>query len=390
MIIRSKYQFHKLFVTQFVGSSVILIMLVFISACDNKKENDFPTSRDPLKWPFSSTSIWNMPIGDSAVYVHARLEPVDAEGLSVDEDIIVLTPWAPMMDVYLNHASWTKEHNRCYPEGGILYSVPCPDDFIYSYDNWEQMTPNAGIASLMPDGRTIVQSQPFSRCEPGMPATSKWLFPDQDIYGDGMLGAHGGSGMSALGGAIRLGEAMPGSGPIRHALKINIYAAENILYDSIDKGFRWPAVVADGYAPLLYGKKRTTPFVKGVLMGSLLALPSWMCLDSMNFETEPGRIFAQAFQDYGAYVVDDTYRDSWAIISAWEPEGRWVDQFEEAWGFIFITVDDDSPWARDMEKIYFNLHLVANNGPESVGGGGKPRQPLAPEITPSSKSANAN
>ncbi len=390
MIFHPGFQFQKLSVAQPVGSSVILIMLIFLSACGITKENDFPTSRDLLKWPFSRTSIWNMPIGDSAVYVHALLEPVAAEGLSVDEDMIVLTPRAPMMDVYLNHAAWTKEYNRCYPEGEIIYSIPCPDDFIYSYDNWEQMTPNGGIASLMSDGRTIVQSQPFSRCEAGMPATSKFLFPEQDIYGDGILGAHGGSGMSALGGALRLGEAMPGSGPIRHALKINIYAAENILYDTIDKGYRWPAVIADGYAPLLYGKKRSTPFVKGLLMGSLLALPSWMSLDSLNFETEPGRILAQAFQNYGAYVVDDTYRDSWAIISAWEPGGRWVDQFEEAWGFSFITVDDDSPWSRDMEKIYFNLHLVANNGSKSVGGGGKPRQPLAPEINPPSPSTGAN
>lgn len=78
------------------------------------------------------------------------------------------------------------------------------------------------------------------------------------------------------------------------------------------------------------------------------------------------------------------------IISDYEPEGRWVDQFEEAWGLSFITVDDDSPWSRDMEKIYFNLHLVANNGPQSAGGGGKPRQPLAPEINPPSPPAIVN
>ncbi len=30
-----------------------------------------PGTRDPLKWPFAATSIWNMPIGSGAVYVPA-------------------------------------------------------------------------------------------------------------------------------------------------------------------------------------------------------------------------------------------------------------------------------------------------------------------------------
>jgi len=372
--------------TSLMKFSLLLLGLPFIcTACAQQKAttyvHPFPTSRDPLKWPFSSHSIWNMPIGDSAIFVHAGLEPVDAEGLSVDEDIIVLTPNAPMMDIYLNNASWTKELNRCVPEDSILYSVPCPDDFVYSYNNWEQLTPNAGLASFMPDGRTIKQTQPFARCEPNLPGTSKFLFPDQDIYGEGMIGAHGGSNLSAIGGTIRLGELMPNSGPIRHALKMNIYAAENVKYDEKNKGFRWPAIKSDGYAAELYGKKRTTPFVDGLLIGSLLALPHWINLDSLNFETEPGRVLAETFQNYGAYLVDDTYRDSWSVMTAWEPEGRWVDAFEKAWGFSFITVKDDSPWARDIEKIYFNLYLIVNNGPNSIGGGGNRHQPLAPEIS---------
>ena len=333
--------------------------------------------RDPLKHPFDRRSIWNMPIGDSARYLHAGLQPVGEEGLSIDEDLIIFTPDAPEMAIYENFADWNREKSRCEIEGEFLYSVPFPETLVYSPQNWEGTTPNSGLASLLADRRTIKQTQPFARCQSGEPGTSHYLFPDQDLYGPGIYGTHGGSGLSAVGGAIRLGELMPGRGPIAHALKMNIWAAENIQFESTYRGHRWPAPVADGYAAETYGTLRTQPFVPGVQMGALLALPSWMNLDSLGFETEPGRRLAQAFQDYGAYVVDDTYRDSWAIITAWEADGRWVDQFEEAWGYSFRTYRSENPWSRDVERIYQNLHVVDNNGPESIGGGGTPRTGLA-------------
>jgi hypothetical protein len=37
----------------------------------------------------------------------------------------------------------------------------------------------------------------------------------------------------------------------------------------------------------------------------------------------------------------------------------------------------DTPWARDMDKIFLNLHVVINNSSEQIGGGGKPRAPIA-------------
>ena len=190
-------------------------------------------SRDPFKQPFSSSSIWNMPIGQGARYIKADLETV-SEGMTVDEDLIFLTPDAPVMDVFINNAEWSGR-DRCPIEGGLLYSVPCPDDFVYSPDTWDGVIPNAGIASLLQDRRTIVQSQPFARCTAGQAGTSKYRYPDQDLYGQGIGGAHGGSGLSAIGGAIRAGELLPGAGPIKHVLKINIYAAENIRYEDVNK-----------------------------------------------------------------------------------------------------------------------------------------------------------
>ncbi|MEL7339010.1 MAG: T9SS type A sorting domain-containing protein, partial [Bacteroidota bacterium] len=37
-----------------------------------------------------------------------------------------------------------------------------------------------------------------------------------------------------------------------------------------------------------------------------------------------------------------------------------------------------TPWARDMDRIFLNLHIVDNNVPGNRGGGGQPLMPLAP------------
>jgi len=331
-------------------------------------------TRDPRLWPFSETSIWNMPIGDGAVYVHAKIKPAEERGLTVDEDYIVMTPDAPVVEVHYNDAGWDSRKNRLDTSGPVLFSVPIPDDFVVHPGNWIGGTPNAALAALMPDGRTVVQSQPFARPEVGGPASSMIDPVIVDLYGDGIAGAHGGSGMSALGGTIRVGELVPG-GTIRHALKVNINAPDNIYYDEETRGYRWPALTADSYAERSYGGK-----VPECRMGALLALPPWMNIEEMGFETEPGLILARAFQDYGAYLVDDTAWDVYAIETEWGPAGRVVDEFKEVWGFSMTPYSTDEPFARDIRLIFTNLHVVDNNGPRSIGGGGTPRQPLAPPL----------
>jgi hypothetical protein len=41
-----------------------------------------------------------------------------------------------------------------------------------------------------------------------------------------------------------------------------------------------------------------------------------------------------------------------------------------------------SAWVRDMQRIVKALHVVDNNAPGSIGGGGALRQALAPPIDP--------
>lgn len=344
--------------------ALFAVLLVFSLAAD---------ARDPLKQPFSQTSIWNTPIGGEAEYVHAGIQRAMARGMTVDEDLIVMTPDAPALDIYYNEAGWNRNKSRCSKDGGLLFRAPVPATFIVSPDTWDGLTPNSGLAVLMPDGRTVKQTQPFARCEAGF-GTSKYAFDDVDLYGEGLYGAHGGSGLSAIGGALRVGELVPGAEPIGHVLKVNVYGARNLFYDDETRGFRWPARRADGYAAERYATEGDP--VRECRMGALLALPPSMNIDEMGFETEPAKMLAQAFQDYGAYIVDDTAWDVYAIITEWGPDGRVKDEFEEAWGFSMTPGDKDTPWGRDMDRIFLNLHVVDNNGPDRVGGGGAPRVPL--------------
>lgn len=356
----------------------LLLISLFIS-CEksDQPDNGKDEYRDPYRWPFSETSIWNMPIGSGAEYVPAQLDLPEKFRMQIDEDYIVMKPNAPLVKVFLSEAEWDGTKNRCDHENTLLFEAPFPHHWIISSDTWLGTTPNSGLAVLMPDGETIKQTQPFAHCREGEIATSKYVFNDVNIYGDGITGAHGGSGLSAIGGCLRYDELTPISGPIRHALKIDVYAAKNLYYDTATKGFRWPARGADGYAAGVYGTLRETKPNPECRMGALLALPASLDIATLNLQTEPAKILAKAFQDYGGYIVDDTAWETFAIVVEWGPDGRFGDEFKKNWGFDFIT-DGNDEWGKDLKKIFATLHIVVNNTEQTIGGGGTPRQPLAP------------
>lgn len=358
--------------------SVGCLMLSLVSVNAKSKEE----TRDPYLWPFSQKSIWNMPIGKDAKYVPANLETPTKAVLTVDEDIIVLTPDAPLMEVYKSDARWDRAKDRCVKTGGLIGSYPIPKDFVVNRTTWDGVTPNAGIAILMPDKKTIVQGQPFAHCSEGDYATMAHLSEQPvDIHDDGYYGAHGGSRFSAIGGTLRTHELTPSSGPIRHAIKINLCGSKNLYWDAETKGYRWPAKAADSYAEEKYNKNRTTPVVKECRIGALMAIPAQLKIEDLQFETEPAKTLAAAFQDYGAYVVDDSGWDVFNIETEWSPTSRFRDVFKKNWGFDFVVWNTSTPWGRDIAKIYAALNIVDNNSATSIGGGGTPRKPLAPAFS---------
>lgn len=343
----------------------------------------FPATRDAIAWPFVWNSIWNMPLGDTARRVPAEMSIGDA-GVSVDEDILVLDPTAPLVNVVRHEGGWNAQVQRCEEVTGtaLVTGVPIPEGFVTD-PGYLGATPNHAAAILMADGDTLVQTQPLHRCSPGGPAVSQYVYGQDSLRtGSGIPGAHGGSRMSSIGGTLRLGELVPG-GAIRHALKINIDCEAFCSYDRADAdgqpGFRWPALAADQEAPGRYQGN-----VAALQMGALLALPADFSADGLR--TEPARMVARALIHYGAYVVDDTRYPIFAFTTEWSPQGRVIDEFEAAWGFGMHDAAapdcaDDSAecaWVQDMTEIVAALEVIDDNGPSSIGGSGARVAPCAP------------
>lgn len=347
--------------------------------------------RNKYKWPFASDSIWNVPIGSGARYVPAGIAVATAMGMTVDEDVIVQRADAPLKPVVVNDAGWDSGKTRCgslktgqavYPDG-----VPVPADFTTD-PGYLGTTPNMSAAILMPDGQTIRQTQPFHVCGKGGTVTSQYRFPDENLgIGAGIAGAHGASGMSSIGGTVRVGELVPG-GVIRHALKINVFGRKNYHYDGREAapGYRWPAKSADGYAGDPKSSCAYGGGVPAMRIGSLVALRSDFPIEALR--TEPAKVLARALIDYGAYTVDDTCWDVYGLTTEWGPDGRVVDEFRVAWGFPIETsvkstcadAGRECQWAKDMAEVFTALHVVDNNAPGNVGGGGIGRQPPAPPV----------
>ncbi len=307
--------------------------------------------RDPLLWPFSSDSIWNMPIGSDAIYEPANFKPLSA-GVGVDVDYFFVSEQSdPEVDIYAP-ASWCPRAGGDRQDGRLYLG----DDVLIP-DCDPPHTPNNCAAILQPDGRTLVQLGAMTRLEPGGPVWG-YRYPDVDICGPGIEGAHGGSGLSSIGGTLRKDE-LTGADPIRHVLKMNVFARLYLYKEP--PGFRWPAVKADGYAfdensQIRYGGENPK-----LQMGALVAIPPEVKEADLNLFSDRAKKLFNALQDYGAYIVDDTAWGSYA--------------FE-----VEAGAERDLPSATELNQLIQLLQIVDNNGPDSIGGGGKPRVPYAPPL----------
>lgn len=331
--------------------------------------NLYGQTRDSIKWPFDKTSIWNMPIHKEAVYVPAGI--VAANNFEADEDVLILTPKEKFMVVRTNTAGWTGA-DRCLPDGPDLFAAPIPSNWIFDSTVWFGKTPNAGAAILLPNGK-IKQTQPFAKCSNNV-VTSQYVWSEENcvLTGECIVGAHGGSGLSAIGGTIRLGEFS--SGKIQHVLKINLWGKMNFFRGG--GGYRWPAVKADtGFdvdsAYNSYGGKNPE-----MRIGALLALHknldfTSLSNNSLGLETEPGIIIARALQQYGAYTVDNTAWDCYAFIIENGTDGMVREEFKNQFGFEINVSEglERSAWGRDISRIFKALQVVANNSKDCLGGG---------------------
>ena len=344
--------------------------------------------RDPLRWPYPTGSFWNAPRG-----TNARLVPFDmtppAKTFRAEEDLLFLAPHMPMEQwsrISPHSAGWSGD--RCNADWTA--SMRLGEDMLFPMPplvpgEQSGLFPNHSTAIVMPD-YTLRETQPLAVCEQGVAsqyASSRWQGDSLISGGRGPSpqgtsggGSHGGSYMTAFGGTIRLGEWVHG-GNIPHATKIDVYSQMWLTQDRTKfPGYRWPALAADsGWdGSGGYGSRAPDWRPPDAVMGALLTLPRSFPVDDL--QTEPARILARSLRDYGSYIVDGTGRDTVTFATEWSNRGRVLDQFESEFGFS--PVGDYQPgldsrqndFFADLNRIYRELHIVADNRPDNVGGAG--------------------
>lgn len=348
-----------------------------------------PSTRNPYLEPFSSDSIWNTAIGSGAQFTSVKVssswpDTSWAKIPGTDQNLLFFTPTAPLTSIYYSSAGWSGA-DRCAPTSStILAKVPMPSGYVVPNGR-----SNSSAAFLLADGRTLKQVQPLARCTAGGNGTALVGFTNVDLYGDGIRGAHGGSGMSAIGGTLRIGELRPGQSGPRHALSMTLYMKEAFRCTTQTDCYRWPAVRADSYAVGWYGTATNNPNAgnKAYRMGALFAIPGSVSLSSLGLETVPGRQLAWTLQNYGGYVIDDSKGASFYFTTEKGPAGDFLEQFYKDYGFEFVqkqsAIDANATaWVRDVRKLISVLQIVNNNSATSIGGGGTPRVQRKPDIYP--------
>ena len=342
------------------------------------------TCRDPPTWPFSSLTVWNVPIGNAAVFAPANLFPDAApphDGVFIDEDYFVVTKQTDPLISWYSQGHWNSTPNcEQFPWSPLVGTLPWPENLTITQGG------NNALALLRPDGDSLVLTQPAYRCGTGSTPLLSLLnraHGTGSLRGLGNWGGHGGSALNAIGGSLRLGELLPGSpspGP-RHVLKLQLWA--KLYYYGSAFGanwsncFRFPALVCDGYAMDANLYNGSNPRLKP---GALLAVPLGT-LPSLQaaLATAPARQLAWTLANYGGLLCDDTYADRMTFNA----EHGFDAMFFGSWGFPFVTWPSDkrpgaSVWLADLLRLWRALKIVDSNSEALPGGGGAPLQPPPP------------
>jgi hypothetical protein len=190
--------------------------------------------------------------------------------------------------------------------------------------------------------------------------------------------------MTAFGGTIRLHELVPG-GKIEHAMKITI---DTRWWCSLSPsvGHRWPALVADGGFAGSYGMDNPTCPV-AAKMGSLWTLDP--AFDISSLVTEPARIMARAYKNYGAYVVDGDAGATTKSLVQWQVErsneGAFTTAFRNAWGYEFFhrpgahgaPSAGQLQFRADIGRMMESTYVVNDNARNNIGGAGNRMVPVS-------------
>ncbi len=344
------------------GILFLLCLLWLCSADVSVRAQSSVTMRDPWIDPFSESSIWNMPIGKDAKTSH--LNVMLGEFVEPEVEYIYRISNDPFQQPIFKFNTW---YNRL---GSSIKLDQIPiDDFIMGAHPNDIRYPFACAAFLMPDKRTVKNIKAFCRMNRASPcfadSVTNWDLFQNDGGDDGRI--H--SGMSILGGSIRL----DGHGKlaqIDHAIKLCLPA--KLLGKGIDqKGFRWPAVRAG----IDFEQRYQGPNAKFVL-GSLITYSDADYQALREKLSDPFVIaVADAIYHFGCYIADESSTDTARLCIT--PEvlvSLWNESKEKKSRGMPATFPESV--AIELGQAFQSLSIVDDNSTENPGGVGNRRKQL--------------
>lgn len=300
--------------------------------------------------PFWSSSIWNRQLPSYRVLVDANMNRRDLITYDLIHDLYLQGSW-PNRDVYFNNG-WS-DRARGYDSGNNLRMK---NNYIVhkEYEGPYGGTPNSTFAFMMLDRNRILQGQVLCRPTNTGPVYMPWWAYNkfQRLYGDGRKDnqGHGATGLSAIGGTLRNGDLTVTGKTPDGVIKIMVNARRYLHYDwNTKKGSRWPAGNSDNYREEYGG---SNPALK---MGSLLTFDGTTQVRRSWMKTDPGRRIYDTVKKYGAYIVEDSNRDAYALVMT--EDEYWA--FRNRFGYS--PHQYSGSWHSDINDVMNALEVVDNN-----------------------------
>ncbi len=299
------------------------------------------SSTDPFANPFSAASALHRPIGSGAVYASDSHATTLNLKRATFNNINSNNGWG--VNVYKSTGADPSKRVTGPTGKGLPVTLRVPNGAH------NQSTSDATV--VIHDSTTNITHEFYQwRWNNGQPSASihhQWSLRDAGHTGPGgkRVGSSA-SGVAGMFGLLRGHEVNSAGTKIEHAVQIALDARGKcgmMLKDQVV----WPASSTDGFCGGSYCRGQ-------IPYGALLAIPPSVNIASLGL-SEPGRRLAQAMQNYGVYVVDNS-------------------QCPTLRGDQNIAGNVKQQLVNDMRKIYPRLRMVLNNNPsQSVAGGGTPR-----------------
>jgi len=287
-------------------------------------------ARNPYLWPFSSASVWNRPLGGGAEYSPIPCRPFLAEGPLRNAQ----RPRHPLLGTAQD------------PLWRLVVGGEARGAIRLAEANLPRAKMRDPLVVLQRARRHAFElGGVTTRADGGLEAEDMaWMA----LNGPGVADQTGPAtpfGLSNLGGLLRVGELESG---IRHALSARVSRDRLAGGEFARPATVWPA----------RGNPAARGEAQGLRVGSLLAIPPDVDIDALFGAEGPGRELAAALRDYGVYITGHTDMPFALMVDRGGLPG--TDNF--------------------LATLAPLLRLVANNQPETPGGGGVPRRELAPPL----------